>query len=66
MAKNITITNNSANTTETIVAISFLCNMFYNLSYYSYENKLNNTAINSYIVLLNSLGPIIQIFSNYL
>lgn len=64
--QNINVTNYAANNTQMIVAISFLCNMYYSLSYFNYSNQKNNSALNSCLVLVNGLSPIIQIFNDNL
>ena len=72
--QNAVITNYAASQAQTIVAISFLCNMYYNISYYTYMNiyydvsmnYLNDTSINCQLIVVNSLAPIIQLFNQYL
>ena len=65
-ATGITITNHSASTAQTIVAIAFLSNMFYNLSYYTKSKNKDNSATSSYLALCNGLMPTIQVFNNLL
>jgi hypothetical protein len=62
----ITITNNTATKAQTIVAISFLTNMYYNLSYYTYLNILSSSAFNAQLMVIYGLTPIIQIFNTLL
>lgn len=65
-ATGITITNHSASTAQTIVAIAFLSNMFYNLSYYTKSKNKNSSTTAAYLILFNSLTPTIQVFNNLL
>jgi hypothetical protein len=62
----INIINYGATKAQTIVAISFLCNMYYNLSYYTYFKKINSSAFNAQLVVINGLAPLIQIFNEIL